>query len=107
MQSLTTQRDDAYFPNANTFEVDRWIVDGGLSLGTPEMREMTLVWGKGSRVCRGQRLAVMEIKILLAKLIDIYAVRLAGEHTHGDMELTDHFTLIPRGKKCELVFSAV
>lgn len=66
---------------------------------------MMLVWGKGSRICLGQHMAIMELKILLARIIDMFEVRLAGEQTHADMEMTDHFTLIPKGKKCGLIFT--
>lgn len=66
---------------------------------------MMLAWGKGSRTCIGQFMATMEIKILLARLMDQFEVRLEGEQTHSDMEMTDHFTLIPKGQKCGLIFS--
>jgi cytochrome P450 len=107
MQSYTTQRDPTYFPNPDQYDPGRWITkDGGsINPGTPEARDMLLVWGKGSRACLGQHLATMQVKILLARVIGRFQVRLASEATHAEMEMTDHFTLIPKGRRCGLIFS--
>ncbi len=105
MQAYTTQRDPTYFSDPEKFDPSRWIVDGAINPGTPDVREMFLVWGKGSRTCLGQYMATMELKILLARLIERFEVNLQGESTHDEMEMTDHFTLIPKGKRCGLVFS--
>jgi cytochrome P450 len=105
MQAFTNQRNPTHFPEPDKFDPDRWISDGAIYSGTPEMRDMMLVWGKASRICPGQYMATMEIKILLARLLDRFEVRLQGEQTHEEMEMTDHFTLIPKGKRCGLIFS--
>ena len=52
-------------------------------------------------------MSLMEMKIATAALIKRYTVRLASEKTVDDMEMTDHFTLIPKGLKCPLVFEKV
>ena len=106
MQAFTTQRNPEYFPDADTFKPERWVTNGEINPGTTGMRDMMLVWGKGTRVCLGQHMAMMEIKILLARMVDRFGVELAGPKTHEEMEMTDHFTLIPKGKRCSLVFSS-
>ncbi|KAH6855856.1 cytochrome P450 [Chaetomium sp. MPI-CAGE-AT-0009] len=106
VQSYTTQRDPAYFPDPDQFNPGRWInADGTINPGTPELQDMMLVWGKGTRTCAGQYMATMELKILLARLMDQGGVALHGERTHADMEMTDHFVLIPKGHYCGLVFT--
>ncbi|OCL06977.1 cytochrome P450 [Glonium stellatum] len=100
-QALTTQRNPDFFPNPDSFNPQRWLSTNG---GTPQMKDSMLVWGKGTRTCLGQNMALMELKIMLARVMDKYAVRIRSEKTHGDMLMTDHFTLIPKGQKCELVF---
>jgi cytochrome P450 len=108
VQAHTTQRDPAYFPSPNTFDPTRWIDEkGAINPGTPDQREMWLVWGKGTRVCLGQHMATMEQKITLARLMERFRVKLASPKTHEEMEMTDHFTLIPKGQKCSLVFEEV
>jgi cytochrome P450 len=105
MQALTTQRNPKYFPDPDKYNPNRWISNGAINSGSPEAREMMLVWGKGTRACLGQHMATMEIKILLARIVDRFDAKLAGEKTHDEMEMTDHFTLIPKGKRCGLIFS--
>jgi cytochrome P450 len=104
MQSRTTQLDPEVYPNPYFFYPSRWVTTDG---GTPGMKERIMVFGKGSRACLGRSMAIMEIKIFLARIIDKYEVALADASTHDDMEMTDHFVLIPKGHKCQLVFTEV
>lgn len=109
MPAYTTQRSATHFPDPDTFDPARWITDDGqIFQGTPEVQQMMLVWGgKGPRSCPGQHIAKMEIKIVVARLVERFVVRLESERTHAEMEMTDHFTLIPRGRRCGLVFVRV
>ncbi|KAK5659656.1 hypothetical protein OQA88_864 [Cercophora sp. LCS_1] len=111
MPTITVQRDPAYFPNSDEFDPARWLTAGPdgedqIFPGTPEMQEMMIAWGgKGPRACPGKRMATMEMKLLLARLMDRLTVSLASEATHDDMVMTDHFILIPEGHRCGLVFT--
>ncbi|KAK4215462.1 cytochrome P450 [Rhypophila decipiens] len=109
MQALTLQRDPEYFsPDPDKFNPQRWISPRGeLDPGSPEQREMMFVWGKGPRSCLGQHMATMECKISLARIVAHFEVRLAGEKTHEEMIMTDHFTLVPKGHRCSLVLTEV
>jgi hypothetical protein len=49
-------------------------------------------------------LANMELKIVTAALLKLYRVRAGVDMTSDDMEMTDHFLLVPKGGKCNLVF---
>ncbi|OCL02649.1 hypothetical protein AOQ84DRAFT_304292 [Glonium stellatum] len=49
-------------------------------------------------------MAMMEMKIVITRLIERFTIRVTSEQTHDDMLMTDHFALIPKGGKCEIVF---
>lgn len=68
------------------------------------MRDMILVWGKGQRVCMGKPIAVMELKVTTAALMNKFVVELESEATVDDMEMRDHFVLMAKGGKCMLKF---
>ncbi|KAH6697163.1 cytochrome P450 [Plectosphaerella plurivora] len=105
MQAYTTNRHPNCFPEPEAFKPDRWIANGTITAGSSEQRDMSLSWGKGTRSCLGQHMAVMELKIMLARVVDDFEVTLESLKTHDDMKTTDHFTLIPKGGRCGLVFS--
>jgi cytochrome P450 len=104
MQSTTTHGDPHVFPEPNSFDPGRWIANGSIFQGTAEMREMLLTWGKGSRLCLGQYMAMMELKILVSRLTERCLIQLEGESTHVDMEMLDYFVIQPKGSRCRLVF---
>ena len=101
MQAFTTQRDATIFPNADTWDPERWISTLG---GTVEMKNALLVWGGGTRICLGKNMAMMEMKIAITRLIERFTIRVSSQRTHDDMLITDHFALIPKGGRCEVVF---
>ena len=66
---FTIQRDEKYFPKAQEFVPERWVE------GCPEEKSLNrhvpgswMAFGEGTRVCVGQRFALVEAKITLAKL---------------------------------------
>lgn len=101
-QALSVQRDPTIFPEPDRFNPQRWL-DAENNTETMElMREQMLLFGKGARSCLGRRLATMEIKCALAAVGRRYKVEIGSSTTDRDMEMIDHFVLIPRGQKCVL-----
>jgi cytochrome P450 len=99
-QSYTTQRDSNVYPNPDTFDPGRWLDTTEEHLSS--MHDHILVWGKGQRACLGKQLAYMELKLGTAAIMKRYRVELGSPATDDDMEMTDHFTLIAKGKRCIL-----
>lgn len=69
MPIFTLQRDERYYGKPLEFIPERWVE------GCPEEKSLNrhvpgswLAFGEGSRVCVGQRFALLEAKITLAKL---------------------------------------
>ncbi len=82
--------------------------DGKLSSPDLEcMRDHILLWGKGSRTCLGKSIAIMELKLGLAAIIQRFALSLLSQQTNDDMEMLDHFVITAKGGKCMLVFERV
>jgi cytochrome P450 len=102
MQCYTTQRDPIAFPNPNKFDPTRWMEPNVVS---SEMKELFMPFSKGSRACLGKSLAMMELKLITAALLRSYETSLAPTATEDCMTMTDHFLVLPKGGKCELIFS--
>lgn len=66
------------------------------------MHEHILVWGKGQRACLGKPMAYVELKVGTAALMGKFSVEIGSATIDDDMEMTDHFALVPKGKRCIL-----
>jgi cytochrome P450 len=69
------------------------------------MKDLFMPFSKGPRACLGKNLAMMELKLTTTVLVSSYAIELAPSCSDESMAMTDHFLIIPKGGKCELVFS--
>ncbi len=103
MQCYTTQRDPSVFPDPDLFEPSRWLEAAGGP--NDEMKEMFMPFSKGTRACLGKSLALMELKLVTAVLVQQYAVALAPNTTEESMKMTDHFLVLPKSGRCDLIFS--
>jgi cytochrome P450 len=102
MQCYTTQRDPVVFPGPDVFAPDRWLTKSGPS---EEMKALFMPFSKGTRACLGIHLAMMELKLTTAALIRDYVVAIAENMKKSDMDMKDHFLVLPAGGKCDLVFT--
>jgi cytochrome P450 len=99
MQCYTTQRDPEAFTNPDTFDPSRWFEPQ-----SEVAKELFMPFSKGTRACLGKSLALMELKLITSTLMKDFAADLAPSCTEESMVMTDHFLIIPKGGKCELVF---
>jgi cytochrome P450 len=102
MQCYTTQRDSFVFPGPDVFAPDRWLTKSGPS---EEMKTLFMPFSKGTRACLGIHLAMMELKLTTAALVREYVVAIAENMKESDMDMKDHFLVLPAGGKCDLVFT--
>lgn len=94
-QALTAQREPTIFEDPDSFNPQRWI-DAEKNGTADLMRDQIMVFGKGTRACLGRRLAMMELKCATAVMCRRYHVEIGSQTTDSDMDMTDHFVLIPR-----------
>ena len=103
MQCYTTQRDPKVFPNPAVFAPDRWLSKTG---PTEDMKSMFMPFSRGTRGCLGSHLAMMQLKLTTGTFIKDFVVTGASTMNAGDMDMKDHFVLMPAGGKCDLVFTS-
>ncbi len=104
MQCYTTQRDPTAFPNPDFFSPERWLSPDAL---TGEVKDLFMPFSKGSRACLGKSLALMELKLVAATLISRFTVSCAPGTDDDSMAMTDHFLVLPKGGRCDLIFTPV
>ncbi len=96
MMNYSTHHHAEYFPAPFEFNPDRWLNP------TPEMKEAYMPFSRGSRMCIGIHLATMELKMILASVVNSWELS-PGERTTDDiMSITDHFVMMPKGGFSEL-----
>ncbi|KAK7906506.1 cytochrome P450 [Apiospora marii] len=90
-------RDPDAFPEPERFWPERW------QNPTKRMRDVFMAFGGGSRVCLGQHLARLEIRLAAARFFhrfpNVEISNLEGM-SDDDMEAQWHFVLTPKGKRC-------
>ena len=100
--SYATQHNADAFPEPFQFDPDRWLKTNG---GTPAMKEAWMPFSRGSRMCPGIHLAMMELKVILGTLLYGWEISLGERTTEETMSTTDRFALVPKGGFCDLVFT--
>ena len=71
------------------------------------MKDLFMPFSKGTRACLGRNLAMMELRQVTAAVLQRYVVTAARTTTSESMEMRDHFLVIPKAGKCELIFNAL
>ncbi|KAJ5208034.1 hypothetical protein N7449_002413, partial [Penicillium cf. viridicatum] len=98
-QAYSLHRDHAIFPDPDKFNPERW------KNPTKEMKEASLPFGGGSRICLGMHLARMELR--LATALFFRALPNARPSTKegmtaSEMEIQSFFLMAPQGHRCTI-----
>lgn len=94
-QAWSMHRDPSVFPSPETFLPERWLNGNGTSeedLAT--MSAYMMPFGTGSRICGGQNLAQMMIKVVLAAFVKSFDIAAPAETNERSMEIKDSFVRI-------------
>ncbi|KGO76743.1 Cytochrome P450, E-class, group I [Penicillium italicum] len=96
-QAYSLHRDLNIFPEPDSFHPERW------ENPTKEMKDASLPFGGGSRICLGMHLARMELR--LATALFFRALPNARPSTKqgmtaNDMEMLSFFLMAPQGHRC-------
>ena len=115
-QAWSMHRDAAVFLSPDTFLPERWL-EITADLGT--MAQYMMPFGTGTRICGGQNLAQMMLRIVVTAIVRNFDVVAPLETNEGSMDIRDsfvrgssstlksshHFQVIfPAAMECKLIF---
>ncbi|KAF8178037.1 cytochrome P450 [Pholiota molesta] len=104
-QAWSMHRDPSVFPSPETFLPERWLE--GSSTSTEDLCTMSaymMPFGTGSRICGGQNLAQMMLRLCIAAFVKNFDVVAPAETNERSMEIKDSFVIFPAAMECKLMF---
>ena len=100
-QGWSMHRDEMIFPSPDTFLPDRWLDATPAELAM--MNQSLMPFGIGTRVCGGQNLAQLMMRIAVAGLARNFDISAAPETTAKTMDIRDAFVSKISGCVCNLI----
>ena len=91
-QAWTVHRDANVFPSPNTFLPDRWLETWTNEEHLAQMQQYYMPFGTGSRVCGGDKLAMMMLRITVASVVRNFDIQANPKETNErTMDIKDSF----------------
>jgi cytochrome P450 len=103
---LTVMRRDSvsetHVPHASAFEPERWLADGTPGQAASSAKRVSMPFGAGPRICPGRYLALLEMKMAIALLLNRFDIQSVG--TASGRPAAEHlaFTMMPVGLRMRL-----
>lgn len=94
-QAWSAHRNSTVFPSPESFLPERWLETGDNQGQLEAMNRHMMPFGTGSRVCGGQNLAQMALRIAIAAVARNFDVVSPSETTETSMEMRDSFVRYP------------
>ena len=88
---------EAHVPQASTFEPDRW-----LKTEAGHLKRLSTPFGAGPRICPGRYLALLEIKLAMATLLNDFDIASVDTVDGGPVQERMAFTMTPVGLSMRL-----
>lgn len=89
--------DERNFPDPTAFEPQRWMGDGGPSQAANAAKRVSMPFGAGPRLCPGRNLALLEMKMAMAMLLDRFEIESVATPDGGEAREHLSFTMAPVG----------
>jgi cytochrome P450 len=103
--TLVLHHNASAFPDPHSWRPDRW-----LAVDEAKLKEMELSFvpfGHGARICIGQHLATMEIRLLVSSIYMRFSTKLSETCTDDSMKQLGALAAVPKGLRCELFVEEV
>ncbi|KAH7099666.1 cytochrome P450 [Auriculariales sp. MPI-PUGE-AT-0066] len=97
-QSYSAHRQSEVFEDPLAFKPERWLNEA------EAMKANYFPFGQGARICAGQLLAIMILRMTFAALLRNFNPVLPPQTTEKSMEPIFAFVIAPRGGKCDILF---
>ena len=94
--------DDRFVPQASSFQPERWLGTGGPAQAANSARRISMPFGAGPRVCPGRILAMLEIKMAMAVLLDRFDIESVATPDGGEAREHMAFSMSPVGLSMRL-----
>lgn len=94
-------RNEAVFPEAETFKPTRWLPSHTSDEHLKEMHRWFWAFGSGGRMCIGSHLATQEIKLLVAAIYSNWTTEIVDDQ---GIEEIDAYTTRPKSNRLVLRF---
>jgi hypothetical protein len=94
-QAWSVHRNSSVFPSPESFLPERWLETGDNSEQLEVMNRYMMPFGTGSRICGGQNLAQMALRIAIAATARNFDIVSPPETTETSMEMRDSFVCYP------------
>ncbi|CAK5273560.1 unnamed protein product [Mycena citricolor] len=108
-QAWSMHRDSAVFPSPETFLPERWLPrrDADADRDAERLARMSaqmMAFGTGSRICGGQNLAYIIMRVVLVTVLRNFDVEAAPGTDEKTMDMRDSFVMFPAAMECKLQF---
>lgn len=104
-QGWSMHRDASVFPFPDAFLPERWLDDGKNMEELTKMAQHMMPFGVGARVCGGQNLALIILRVVVSAIVRNFNIVAPAETTEKSMEMRDSFVIFPASMDCQLIFN--
>ena len=94
--------DDSHFAEAASFRPERWLGDGGPAQAASSAKRVSMPFGAGPRVCPGRYLALLEMKLCIAMMLQRFEILGIDTPEGGPAREQLQFTMSPVGLRMRL-----
>jgi cytochrome P450 len=105
--TLVLHHDPDVFPEPLEWRPERWLEAERSEAGLEKEKRKRMLdsyvpFGHGARICIGQHLAMMELRLLTAAIYDRFSTEISATSTDEDMHQLGALAAVPKGLRCEL-----
>jgi cytochrome P450 len=93
---------ESHLSQAQTFEPERWLGEGGPAAQASAARRSSMPFGAGPRICPGRYLALLEMKVAMAVLLGRFDIESVDTPDGLEAREKMSFTMTPVGLRMRL-----